>query len=158
MTESAAVSQSARVIAAVPTFAGLDAATLAAVARTVTRQQYVADQVVFLEGDPSAGLYVVERGWLKAVKVAPSGREQTLRVVGPGEVFSDLSVLAGAPNPATVIALEASISASEPTRATGESCVNNMLKVLLREAVVERGMRQKDKTGGEHEKPEPLKA
>jgi CRP-like cAMP-binding protein len=103
---SDAIPEAARVLAAVPTFAGLDVATLAAVARAASRRHYAADQVVFLEGEPGAGLYVVEHGWLKAVKLAPSGREQTLRVVGPGEVFNDLSVLVDAPNPATVIALE----------------------------------------------------
>jgi CRP/FNR family transcriptional regulator len=106
MAQSDAVSEAAGVLAAVPAFAGLDAPTLADVARMATRQHYDANQVVFLEGDSAAGLYVVQHGWLKAVKLSSTGREQTLRVVGPGEVFNDLSVLVGAPNPATVIALE----------------------------------------------------
>lgn len=39
--------------------------------------------MVFLEGEPCAGLCIVQQGWLKAVKISPAGREQVLRVMGP---------------------------------------------------------------------------
>jgi CRP/FNR family transcriptional regulator len=100
------ISEAARLLASVPSFAGLDPTTLESVARSAVRQAYAANQVVFLEGEPAAGLYVVQEGWLKAIKISPAGREQTLRVVGPGETFNEISVLAGAANLATVVALE----------------------------------------------------
>jgi CRP/FNR family transcriptional regulator len=100
------ISEAARTLASVPTFAGLDPTTLAAVARAAIRQTYAANQVVFLEREPAAGLYVVQEGWLKAIKSSPTGREQILRVVGPGETFNEISVLAGSANLATVVALE----------------------------------------------------
>jgi CRP/FNR family transcriptional regulator len=67
---------------------------------------YAAGEVVFLEGEVAPGLYVLHTGWLKAVKVSPEGREQTLRFIGPGETFNEISVFADRPNPATAIALE----------------------------------------------------
>ncbi len=97
-----------QVLAHIPAFVGCDADTLQAVAQATIQQHYDTNQVVFLEGDPSAGLYIVQLGWLKAVKLSAAGREQTVRVVGPGEVFNELSVLVDMANPATVIALEPS--------------------------------------------------
>ena len=96
------------VLSIVPYFAELDAATLEAIARASVRRAYQVDQVIFLEGAPCAGLYVVQEGWLKSVKVSPAGREQVVRFVGPGETFNEVGVLVDAPNQVTVIALEPS--------------------------------------------------
>ena len=96
-----------KVLSAIPYFSELDATTLEAVGRAAIRREYDAGQMVFLEGEPCVGLYVVQDGWLKAIKLSPEGREQVLRFVAPGEVFNEISVFAGAPNPATVMALEA---------------------------------------------------
>jgi len=96
----------AQVLSAAPYFAVLDAPTLEAIAGAAVRRDYQAGQVVFLEGEPCVGLYIVQEGWLKAIKLSPDGREQILHVVGPGEVFNAISVFVGSPNPATVVALE----------------------------------------------------
>jgi CRP/FNR family transcriptional regulator len=99
----------AQILSAVPYLAELDAATLASIGREAVRQKHDAGAMVFLEGEPCAGLCIVEQGWLKAVKISLAGREQVLRVVGPGEVCNEISVFAGTPNPATVMALEAAV-------------------------------------------------
>ncbi|MGD2206556.1 MAG: Crp/Fnr family transcriptional regulator [Anaerolineae bacterium] len=96
------------VLSAIPYFDGLEPGTLQAIARSAIGRNYQADQVVFLEGEPCAGLYVVQEGWLKSVKMSPAGREQVVRFVGPGETFNEVGVLADAPNQVTVIALEPS--------------------------------------------------
>ncbi len=95
-------------LSSAPYFSHLDPSSLDALAQAAVRREYEADQVVFLEGEPCAGLYVVEDGWIKTVRVSLEGREQALRVVGPGEVFNEVGVFAGAGNPATAVALEAS--------------------------------------------------
>ena len=98
-----------KMLAAVPYFATLDAVMLETIAAATIQQNYDSGQIVFLEGEACTGLYIVQEGWLKAVKLSPSGREQILRFVGPGDTFSEISVLSVAPNnPATVIALESS--------------------------------------------------
>jgi len=96
----------AQVLSTVAYFAELDDSALQAVARAALRQDYRADETVFVEGEPCTGLYVVEDGWLKAVKMSLEGREQVLRFVGPGEVVNEVGVFADTRNPATVIALE----------------------------------------------------
>jgi len=98
----------AKVLSALPYFAELDPATLKTVARAAIRREYETGQVVFGQGEPCAGLYVVQDGWLKVVKLSPDGREQVLRVVGTGEAFNEVSVFTTTPNPATVVALEPS--------------------------------------------------
>ena len=92
----------------VPYFAGLDRAHLFDLAKTAVLRHYDAGQVVLLEGEPCTGMQIVEGGWLRSLKSSPSGREQTLRVVGPGEVFSDFTMFAGKANASTVVALEPS--------------------------------------------------
>lgn len=96
----------AEVLSSVPSFKGLDATALEALARAATRIEFAADQVVFLEGEPCAGLYLVQNGWLKSVKTSLAGREQVVRIVGPGEVFNEMGALIGEANFVTVIALE----------------------------------------------------
>ena len=74
--------------------------------RATVWRAYAAGAVVFLEGEASSGLYQVHTGWLKVLKLSVDGREQVLRLIGPGEVFNEIGVFANRPNPATAITLE----------------------------------------------------
>lgn len=93
----------------VPYFAGLDAATLHALAGLATWHEYAPGAMIFLEGDSNTGLYSVHSGWVKVVKFSLDGREQVLRYFGPGEVFNEIGIFLARPNPATAIALERSV-------------------------------------------------
>lgn len=92
----------------VPYFAGLDDRALKSVSMAAIPRKYNPEQVVFIEGEPCPGLYVVEQGWFKAIRMGVDGREQVLHMLGPGETINAISVLTGALNQATVIALEES--------------------------------------------------
>jgi CRP/FNR family transcriptional regulator len=94
-------------LSAVPLFAGLDEASLADLARAARWREYESGEVVVLEGEAQSGLYILQTGWLKVVKVSPGGREQTLRFLEPGDTFNEIAVFTNQPNPATAIALEA---------------------------------------------------
>lgn len=109
MTKPDNARPSRNVLSAVPYLAALDSTTFEVMARAAVRREYEPGEVVFLEGEPCAGLYIVESGWLKSIKVSPSGREQVIRFVGPGEVFNEVAILVGSPNLVTIIALEASV-------------------------------------------------
>ena len=87
----------------------LEPATFDVLARGALRRAYVSDEVVFLEGAISEGLYLVESGWLKGSKIAASGREQVLRYFGAGETVNEVSLFVELANPATLIALEPSL-------------------------------------------------
>lgn len=92
----------------VPYFAGLDATALRELAGLATWHEYAPGGVVFLEGDANTGLYCIQAGWVKVIKLSRDGREQVLRYFGPGEVFNEIGVFLARPNPATAIALEPS--------------------------------------------------
>ena len=96
----------ARLMKAVFYFSDLDEAALKQVAQASIRHVYHPGQVILLEGEPCTGLYIVESGWLRVVKIGMDGREQVLETLGPGEVFNAVSVFTDAPNQATVTALE----------------------------------------------------
>lgn len=95
-----------QVLSAVSYFAGLDPRTLEAISRSASSQVFEPGQLVILEGEPAAGLYIVQHGWLKVSKIAVDGREQILQFLESGEAFNAVSVFSGAPNPASVTALE----------------------------------------------------
>lgn len=101
--------RSKEILKAVSYFSNLDDTALTLVAQSAIRRAYDAGQVVLIEGEPCAGLYVVESGWLKAVKIGLDGREQVLQMLKSGEVFNGISVFTEAPNQASVSALESSV-------------------------------------------------
>lgn len=89
--------------------AELDALSLEAITQAAVRRAFDKDQIVCLEGDACPGLMIVESGWLEVLKISPQGREQVIRLAGPGEMFNEVSVMAGGDNLVTVKSLEASV-------------------------------------------------
>ncbi len=106
MSTDDAINQIKSTLSTVPYFANLDIALIETIAQHMKVQQYDTGQVVFLEGEQDVALYIVQTGWLKAVKTSPDGREQVLHFIGSGEVFNAIGVFVESTNPATVIALE----------------------------------------------------
>lgn len=73
--------------------------------RTVPRH-YKSGEIVFGEGEPCAGLYVVEAGHIRIYKSSANGREQVLSVDGPGSSVAELPVFDGGNYPASVAAID----------------------------------------------------
>jgi CRP-like cAMP-binding protein len=81
----------------------------AAAAKAFSRN-YGRGAVIFLEGDPCAGLHIIEEGRVKLYKVSAEGREQVVKLLGPGEFFNEVAVFDGGPNPVSAMAaLEATL-------------------------------------------------
>lgn len=66
---------------------------------------FAANEMLFLEGEPSAGLWIVEHGRIKAYKLSPDGQEYILRFFGSGDTVNDLAALDNAPNAASATAV-----------------------------------------------------
>ena len=64
-------------------------------------QEFAARQIVFHEGAPPFALHCLHRGAVKLFKTLEKGGRQTLRLLGPGEVFGYRAVLADEPYAAT---------------------------------------------------------
>ncbi|MBK8030949.1 MAG: cyclic nucleotide-binding domain-containing protein [Chloroflexi bacterium] len=95
-----------RALTAVPYLTDVDASLVKMIAARAVRQEYAAGQVVLLEGSPEVAIYIVQRGWLKAVKMSLDGRSRCFRI-GVGEAFNAIGVFIESTNPATVVTLEA---------------------------------------------------
>ena len=62
-------------------------------------------EVLFHEGDSGDRVYVVIEGKVKIGRHAPDGRENLLAILGPGQMFGELSLFAPGPRSATVTAV-----------------------------------------------------
>jgi CRP/FNR family transcriptional regulator, cyclic AMP receptor protein len=85
-------------------FATLPDSLLSELAALSVERRYGRGQVIFLEGEPCAGLHIVAEGRVRIYKLSPQGREQVLEQVEPGGTFNDVAVLDGGPNPASAMA------------------------------------------------------
>lgn len=51
--------------------------------------------MIFSEGDPANGFYIVETGKVKIFKLSFDGKEQILHIYGPGNPFGEVPVFEG---------------------------------------------------------------
>lgn len=93
------------VLAKVPIFSGLTEDELGFIAGRAVPRHYKAGELIFSEGEPCAGLYVVESGQVRIFKSAASGREQVLSIEGAGSSVAELPVFDGGNYPASVSAV-----------------------------------------------------
>jgi CRP/FNR family cyclic AMP-dependent transcriptional regulator len=98
----------ADVLRQVPYFARLDATFLKELAGQIHERKYKAGEVILLEGERCEGLYFVISGRVKVFKVSGEGKEQVLRILGPGRTFNDVPVCDGGLNPGSIATLEPS--------------------------------------------------
>jgi CRP/FNR family transcriptional regulator, cyclic AMP receptor protein len=88
-----------------PLFTALDEEAAGALRRSMTEIQLTRGQVLFREGDPGDRLYVVSEGKIKLGRSSADGRENLLAIVGPGEMFGELSLFDPGPRTATATAV-----------------------------------------------------
>ena len=93
-------------LAQVPIFSGLAEDELEFLIQRAAVRNYSAGEMVFSEGEPCAGLYVVESGHVRIFKSAASGREQVLSIDGPGGSIAELPVFDGGNYPASATAID----------------------------------------------------
>lgn len=78
---------------------------LKALVGTATTRVFDERAVLFGQGDDGHAVLVMVHGYVKLSAVTAAGREVVLDVVGPGEVFGELSVLTENPRAATATAM-----------------------------------------------------
>jgi CRP/FNR family transcriptional regulator, cyclic AMP receptor protein len=87
-------------------FSALNDAELTGFAKRAVARRFAAGELLFSEGEPCAGLYVVAGGRVRIFKTSASGREQVLAIEGAGSSVAELPVFDGGPYPASVSAIE----------------------------------------------------
>jgi CRP-like cAMP-binding protein len=95
-----------KILRKTPLFASLTEEELRALAARASKKSYPAGALLFGEGDPCTGLFLVASGRIRIFKLSPGGREQVLAVEGPGSSFAELPVFDGGNYPAAAAALE----------------------------------------------------
>lgn len=85
-------------------FSNIGDEPLSALAAVATRLTYAQGQTIFLEGEPVAGIYLVETGVVKICRYTLDGREHILTLINAGDTFNDVAALDGGPNPACAVA------------------------------------------------------
>ena len=86
----------------IPLFSLLTERERRKIAAEVTESHYGKGQYIFREGDPANYFHIVKEGAVKCVKSSADGKECTLKVLLPGDLFCcEAAVFDGAPHPGT---------------------------------------------------------
>ena len=80
------------VVRQAPLFAALSDEDAQALLQRMSRARIERGDVLFEEGEPGDRLYVITSGKVKLGRRSPDGRENLLAVLGPGEMFGELSL------------------------------------------------------------------
>jgi CRP/FNR family transcriptional regulator len=93
------------VLSRAPLFEALDEDGARALQSRMTDVELGRGERLFAEGDEGDRLFVVLDGKIKLTRAAPDGRENLLSVVGPGEMFGELSLFDPRPRTASATAI-----------------------------------------------------
>ncbi|MGB7874291.1 MAG: Crp/Fnr family transcriptional regulator [Anaerolineales bacterium] len=87
-------------------FEGLDESLLKQVTAHMQLREYDRGEALFWEGDPCAGLHIIELGFVKLYRLSPQGRQYIVRVLQEGDTCNEVPTFDGGINPVNVEALE----------------------------------------------------
>jgi CRP/FNR family transcriptional regulator, dissimilatory nitrate respiration regulator len=73
-------------------FSDFDERELSGLQQIAVRKEYRKGQVVFSEGEPSRGFFLVVTGAVKIYRVGSDGRERVLHVVEQGDAFAEAAM------------------------------------------------------------------
>ena len=93
------------VLARAPLFAALDEEAAIALRSSMQDVKLPRGDALFAEGDPGDRLYLILDGKIKLGATSGDGRETLLAILGPGEMFGELSLFDPGPRTATATAL-----------------------------------------------------
>jgi CRP/FNR family transcriptional regulator, cyclic AMP receptor protein len=87
-------------LARVPFFEGLTREALALIARVTAEESHATGTKLFQYGDPGDKLFVILEGKVRISREVAGMGEEALAVLGPGEVFGEMSLLDESPRSA----------------------------------------------------------
>ena len=88
-----------------PLFSGLDDEAARSLGSSMSETRLNRGEVLFREGDTGDRLYVVTEGKIKLGRTSVDGRENLLAILGPGQMFGELSLFDPGPRSATATAV-----------------------------------------------------
>lgn len=89
-----------------PLFAVMKPAELDGILKFASERRARRGQTIFQRGDNGSSLMAVLRGRVRISSVSGDGKEVTLNVINPGEIFGEIALLDGEPRSADATAVE----------------------------------------------------
>jgi len=89
-----------------PLFSGLDAAHLSTFAAIARPRKVSRKEILFREGDPATGFFLLLKGRIKLLKLSSSGKEQIIHFVNEGNSFAEAALYMQQTYPVYAEALE----------------------------------------------------
>jgi CRP-like cAMP-binding protein len=89
------------IVRSAPLFAALDEEAAASLRQSMVEVRLSRSEELFSEGDQGDRLYVILEGKIKLGRTSSDGRENLLAILGPGEMFGELSLFDPGPRTAT---------------------------------------------------------
>jgi CRP/FNR family transcriptional regulator len=102
-------------------FGGLDEAVLETLADKAVHRKYRKGNVIFVQGEQGERCFTIVAGAVKISAYHADGREAVMAVLGPGDVFGELSLFDDAPRSADATAIEDTELLSIDTKAVTEA-------------------------------------
>ena len=87
---------------------GLDEGELKKLVRIVRVRKLAKKELLFFEGEPAGGFFILLAGRVRVYKSSPEGKEYTLHIIQPGQMFAEAAIFSGKGYPANCGALEKS--------------------------------------------------
>jgi CRP/FNR family transcriptional regulator, anaerobic regulatory protein len=91
----------------VPIFSNLTTEEIIEVSMTTTHRDYKKGEIIYLEGETAEKLFIISKGKVKIYRLSETGKEQIIRVLGPGDFMGELSLFIHDPLNSNAEALEA---------------------------------------------------
>ena len=99
-----AASERLAVLKKVALFATLKTKELKLVEQILLERHFIADEVIFEEGDEGLGMYIVVEGEVKMLRKG-GGFKQEIARMQPGSYFGEMALLEGTPRMASAVAV-----------------------------------------------------
>lgn len=87
-------------------FGCLNGLQIARLAHAIIIKKYKKDAVIFSEGDPALGFYIIAEGKAKVYKLSSQGKEYILNVFLSGQTIAEAAVFSGKDYPASSQAIQ----------------------------------------------------
>lgn len=84
-------------IKSVPIFSSLTDEEMLEIAHITKAKTFEKGEMVYTAGDKGGTLFVLHTGKVKITRISGGGKEQVIRVIGPGEFMGELSLLSSLP-------------------------------------------------------------
>jgi CRP-like cAMP-binding protein len=91
-------------------FATLSEAEVQVLAQRAVERRFAPDEMLFWEGEPCAGVFLIVQGSVKIFRTSPAGREVMLAIETAPSSVAELPLFDGGPYPASVRAVEPVVS------------------------------------------------